>query len=132
MNTTASKSIEIMQRIHHVDPWIKVLGSRPLYWFAQVVVTLVFFSTYGMRLFWAFGLNFFFNSPMVYLGYFSQRIALPLNRLVMGMFYLTFFALYALPFRIFEALRSSGAGWTPAKKEAETFAEKLDDASKRF
>ena len=94
-----NQSKEILKKIHNTDPWIKLLPDAVIIKIAFAVTVLMFFSSYWLRIFWAFFLNLIFNSPKVYASAFGEFIGKRMNALILSIFYLTLFALYALPFK---------------------------------
>ncbi len=94
-----SQSKEILKKIHNTDPWIKHLPEAVIVKIAFAVTILMFFSSYWLRIFLAFFLNLIFNSPKVYASAFGEFVGKRMNALILSIFYLTFFAFYALPFK---------------------------------
>ena len=94
-----NQSKEILKKIHNTDPWIKHLPDALILKIAFAVTVLMFFSSYWVRIFWAFFLNLIFNSPKVYTSAFGEFVGKRMNALILSIFYLTLFAFYAIPFK---------------------------------
>lgn len=94
-----NQSNEILKKIHNTDPWIKHLPETFILKIAFTVTILMFFSNYWLRIFWAFLLNLVFNSPKVYASAFGEFFGKRINTLILSLFYLSFFALYSIPFK---------------------------------
>ena len=105
-------SQEILKKIHNVDPWIKVLPDRVVYRIAQIILIVFLLSPYWLRIFWAFLLNILLNSPLIYINMFTAKIGKRINAVVLSIFYLTFFAIYALAYKMIIKYRKN-RGWIP-------------------
>jgi len=90
------KTEKIIRSIHASESWLKMCSDRVIYPIAFVVVLVTFLSPYSIRIFWAFFLNIFFNAPRTYLTILSKTIGHTMNGIILRVFYLTLFGIYAV------------------------------------
>lgn len=110
---------DAFHRIHHIDEKLNRAFSLPLLIGAFVVMVLMVFSTYRMRVALSLFINLFFNRPAVYLSYIGQWISRPVRAVLMSLFYLIAIGAYALVVRL---RRPHGTGWIAAPPEDEDAA----------
>jgi len=102
-NQTAEKNI--IDRIHNIDSRFNRLFSVPLQWIGLLITCILFISPYWGRVAFAFFINIFFNRPKVYLNLVLKRMGKVGNHIMIGIFYFTLFALYAIFYKIFYFIR---------------------------
>ena len=100
-------SEKILKNIHCLDPWFKKRFKKLTYYLAVFVVILFFISPYSVRIVWAFLLNFIFNNPITYINLFSQKIGKNISVLVMMIFYLSIFGVYAISYKFLRLFKTS-------------------------
>lgn len=121
------KTEKIIRSIHASESWLKMCSDKVIYPIAFVVVFVTFISPYGVRIFWAFFLNIFFNAPKTYLIIISKIIGQTMNGIILRVFYLTLFGIYAVMYQIMNliqgkrtAAKSTWTTVTPDERPAST------------
>lgn len=96
------------EKIHHINRKFNRVFSKPVYYFAQAVTFINFVLPYSLRIVFAFAINLFFNRPIVYLNFFTQKIGKNINFVVISFFYFIVLGIYAGFYRFFILWRSGG------------------------
>lgn len=101
---TDTKDRNPIEKIHNIHPGFNRFFDKPLFIAAAFITLIVFISPYWARIVLAFLINLFFNRPKVYLNWLALRIASPLQWMMFVLFYLTFFGVYAIIYKVFRRI----------------------------
>ena len=106
---------KIMERSHHLNLRLNKVFSLPLFAAGFVMTVVLFLSPYWLRTMIAFITNILFNRPLTYHFYFFEKLGKKMNGIVLFIFYIFIFGIYAALIQVFRKKTTGNSTWEVAE-----------------